>query len=119
MRYFKTSFVPGENTDSNKILITERSVEMLCLKENTFDEIEKESRWQIFANTQRSTAILFEPEAIEAFRQRIEQIESPVSVYVFSLSDETYAEVFAGLEGRVSLCAIPESILKVYRRIYQ
>jgi adenine-specific DNA-methyltransferase len=119
LKYFKTSFVPGEKTDSNKILITERSVEMLCLKENTFDEVEKESHWQIFANTERSTAILFEPEAIAEFRLRIEQLEGPVSVYVFSLSDETYAEAFEGLEDKVGLCAIPESILKVYRRIYQ
>jgi len=119
LKYFKTSFVPGEKTDNNKRLITERSVEMLCLKENTFNEIEKENHWQIFSSKERYTAILFEPEAIVDFRQRIEQLEKPVSVYVFSLSDETYADAFVGLEDKVTLCAIPESILKVYRRIYQ
>lgn len=119
LRYFKTTFVPGEKTDSNKKLITERSVEMLCLKENTFDEIEKGNYWQIFSSKERYTAILFEPESIREFRLRIEQLEKPVSVYVFSLSDEIYVDAFAGLEEKVTLCAIPESILKVYRRIYQ
>ena len=119
LKYFKTSFIKGEKTDSNKILLTERSVEMLCLKENTFDEIEKVTHWQIFSSKERYTAILFEPESIREFRLRIEQLEKPVSVYVFSLSDEIYVDAFAGLEEKVTLCAIPESILKVYRRIYQ
>lgn len=119
LKYFKTSFVPGEKTDNNKILITERSVEMLCLKENTFDEVENKSHWRIFSSKERYTAILFEPESIREFRLRIEQLEKPVSVYVFSLSDEIYVDAFVGLEEKVTLCAIPESILKVYRRIYQ
>ena len=119
LKYFKTDFVPGESTDANKALITKRSVEMLCLREGTFDEEERAEHWRFYKNKEKHTAILFEPELVEDFRKRIEQIEGVVSVYVFSLSNDTYAEAFEGLEDKVTLCAVPESILKVYRRIYQ
>ena len=119
LKYFKTEFFPSKNTDENKVSITERSVEMLCLREGTFNEIEKSEHWQIFRNNEHHTAILFEPELLLYFRKRIEQIEGAMSVYVFSLTDDTYTEVFEGLEEKVTLCAVPESILKVYRRIYK
>lgn len=117
--FYKTDFVAGENTDTNKLLITERSVEMLCLRENTFKEVEQAEHWQIYKNNARYAAILFEPEEINTFRERIEGLDKPVSVYVFSLTNDTYTEAFEGLEEKVTLCAVPESILKVYRRIYQ
>ena len=119
LRYFKTDFVAGESTDTNKAMITSRSVEMLCIREDTFEEVERVERWQLYKNNEKHTAILFEPEVMSEFRERIEKIEGAVSVYVFSLSNDTYAEAFVGLEGKVTLCAVPESILKVYRRIYQ
>ena len=37
LKYYKTAFVPSEPTDKNKELLTKESVEMLCLRENTFD----------------------------------------------------------------------------------
>ncbi|MDK2981169.1 MAG: adenine-specific DNA-methyltransferase [Chloroflexota bacterium] len=119
LKYFKTDFVPGESTDNNRVIITERSVEMLCLRENTFLEVELGENWKIFCNGKKHTGILFNPEVIIDFRKRIEQIEGKISVYVFSLSNYTYGEAFEGLEEKVTLCAVPESILKVYRRILQ
>ena len=118
LRYFRTDFVPDEQTDANKKRITERATAMLCLREGTFEKVEGTEEWQIFKNGEKHTAILYAPEAILNFRERIEAIEGVVSIYVFSLSNETHAEAFAGLEGRATLCAVPESILKVYRRIY-
>lgn len=119
LKYFKTDFVPDENTDANKKVITERAAAMLCLREGTFDEVEKKASWKIYRNGERHTAILYEPEEIGPFRKRIEETEGAVSIYVFSLSNDTCAEAFAGLEGRATLCAVPESILKVYRRIHR
>jgi len=119
LKYFKTDFVPNESTDTNKKLITERSVEMLCLREDSFDEVDQAEHWQIYKNNTRYTAILFEPEEISTFRERIEGLDKQVSVYVFSLTNDTYTEAFEGLEEKVTLCAVPESILKVYRRIYK
>lgn len=37
LKYYRTAFVPSEPTDKNKDLLTKQSVEMLCLRENTFD----------------------------------------------------------------------------------
>ena len=103
LKYYKTNFVPNESTDENKKLITERSIEMLCLREDTFEEVEQAKHWQIYQNNARYTAILFEPEEITNFRDRIEALGHPVSVYVFSLTNDTYSEAFKGLEKRVWL----------------
>ena len=39
LKYFKTAFVGSEPTHRNKKMLTDKSVEMLCIKENTFEEV--------------------------------------------------------------------------------
>jgi hypothetical protein len=99
-------------------LLTRQSVEMLCLREGTFDFVTESDVWKIFENSNRYTAILFNQLAIPDLKEALAKLDKPVSVYVFSLEDDTFASEFAYLPG-VTACAIPEAILRVYRRIYQ
>jgi adenine-specific DNA-methyltransferase len=75
--------------------------------------------WKIFKNNQRYTAILFNQLSIPDLKEELEKLDKPVSVYVFSLEDDNFANEFADMKNKVKICSIPEAILRVYRRIYQ
>jgi len=139
LKYYKTNFVGSEPTHRNKKLLTDKSIEMLCIKENTFDEVLKSplelvplaGRGQrgvsycIYSNNEKFTAILFDEMKMEEFKNEIKKLKMPVSVYVFSLEGDDFKEEFVrmdsygeNLKNDITLCSIPEAILKVYRRIY-
>ena len=118
LKFYKTSFVPSEPTDRNKELLTKEAVEMLCLRENTFDLVSENAAIRIYRNKDRYTGIIFDQLAIPKFKKTATKFDKPVIVYVFSLGDDDFAEEFADLKN-VKVCSIPEAILRVYRRIFQ
>jgi adenine-specific DNA-methyltransferase len=119
LQFFKTSFVPAKSTDRNKEKLTKQSVEMLCLKENTFDSVLDLDNIKIFKNNDHYTGILFDEEEIPNFKEQIKDFELPVSVYVFSLGDDDFAEEFSDIKDKVKICSIPAAILRVYKRIFR
>lgn len=119
LKYFKTAFVGSEPTHRNKKLLTDKSVEMLCIKENTFEDVLDKKQYRIFKNKEKYLAILFEEMQIDAFKKEISKLKLPVSVYVFSLEGDDFREEFWDLKNKITLCSIPEAILKVYRRIFR
>jgi len=128
LKYFKTAFVGSEPTHRNKKMLTDKSVEMLCIKENTFKEVlnkpvsagfKQGKAFRIFKNKEKYLAILFDEMQIDAFKKEIGKLKMPVSVYVFSLEGDDFREEFEDLKNKITLCSIPEAILKVYRRIFR
>jgi len=119
LKFYRTSFVSAEPSDHNKELLTRHSVEMLCLKENTFDFVTETDAWKIYENRQHYTTILFDQLSIPDLKEELAKLNKPVSVYIFSLEDDNFAPEFADLQGKVTVCSIPEAILRVYRRIYR
>ena len=120
LKYFKTDFVDYTlPTDRNKIKLTREATEMLCVKEGTFEKVFDEKNFKIFKNSEHYTGIIFDQSAIPAFKKVITDIKGKLSIYVFSLGDDDFADEFSGLKQKVVISPIPEAILKVYRRIYK
>ena len=119
LKYFKTTFVDAEPTDKNKKRLTEQATEMLCIKEGTFKSVLNRKHFKIFKNSNHYTGIILDQLAIPEFKKAIKDIKGKFSVYVFSLSDETFDEEFADVKQKIKLSPIPEAILRVYRRIFR
>ncbi|MEO0131294.1 MAG: site-specific DNA-methyltransferase [candidate division WOR-3 bacterium] len=120
LKYFKTDFVDyDEPTDRNKIKLTKQATEMLCVKEGTFEKVIDNERFKIFKNSDHYTGIIWDQTAIPVFKKAIKDIKGKFSVYIFSLSDETFDEEFKDIKQKVKLSPIPEAILRVYRRIFR
>jgi adenine-specific DNA-methyltransferase len=120
LKYFKTDFVDYDApTDKNKIKLTNQATEMLCIKEGTFEEVLDKKYFKIFKNNSHYTGIIFDQLAIPKFKEEIKDIRGKFSVYVFSLSDETFDEEFTDVKQKIKLSPIPEAILRVYRRIFR
>jgi adenine-specific DNA-methyltransferase len=119
LRYYRTTFIASETTDRNKETLTREAVELLCLKEGTFDSVLEQAEFQIFKNKEHYTGIIFDQLAIDKFKRAIRKFIMPVNLYVFSLGDDGFGEDFADMKAVVKVCAIPEAILRVYKRIFQ
>lgn len=119
LKYFKTDFVDAEPTDKNKIKLTQQATEMLCIKEGTYEKVLDQKDFMIFKNKDHYTGIIFDQLAIPKFKKAIKDIKGKFSIYVFSLSDETFDEEFEDIKQKVKLSPIPEAILRVYRRIFR
>jgi adenine-specific DNA-methyltransferase len=120
LKYFKTDFVDYDKpTDKNKIKLTKHATEMLCVKEGTFEKVMDNERFKIFKNSDHYTGIIWDQTAIPEFKKVIKNIKAKFSVYIFSLTDETFDEEFADIKQKVKLSPIPEAILRVYRRIFR
>ena len=92
---------------------------MLCVKEGTFEEVTSSEKYTIFRNKKRYTGIIYDYLAIDDFKKEIVHIDGKFSLYVFSLSDDTFDEEFEDVKNKVKLSPIPEAILRVYRRIFK
>lgn len=119
LKFYNQHFIGSEPTHRNKKLLTEKSIEMLCIKENTFDEVLTKPDIAIFKSEKKYTAILFNEMKMEEFKKEIKKLKLKVSVYVFSLEGDDFSEDFQDMKNDITLCSIPEAILKVYRRIYE
>jgi len=48
LKYFQTDFVDDSSSDTNKRKIVKKSIEMICIKENAFQEVKEGKDWKIF-----------------------------------------------------------------------
>ncbi len=119
LKYYKTDFVEAEPTDKNKRKLVKESTDMLCILENAFELVQETPEFKIFKNTDKYVGVIFYEESIEDYKKVIKKIEGHFNTYVFSMGDDPHAKKFADVKGKVTLCAIPEVILKVYREIFK
>lgn len=119
VRYFKTTFVKSEMvSDDTRRELVARSTEMICVKGDTYSKDYDNKHFKIYSNAKQTTGILFDLDAIEDFKEKLRKKELPTSIYVFSLSNDTFDADFDDLDLKHKLCPIPESILEVYRKLF-
>ncbi len=120
LKYFKTAFVEGEPTDKNKKKLVDQSTEMLCLKENCFNDVKAGKFFKIFKNNDGDyLGIVYDDNGIDAFKKEVKKSGKKINVYVFSLDESAREEEFEDVLELVNLKPIPQVILNVYRRIFK
>lgn len=120
LKYFKTGFVNADPTDKNKRVLVDKSTEMLCLKEDCFDEVTKGQSFRVFSNVQnKHLGIIYDDDGIEPLKKEVLKLNQKFVVYVFSLDDSAREEEFEDVNKLVELKPIPAVILNVYKRIFK
>lgn len=119
LQYYITDFVDAEITDANKKKLTMQATGMLCIKEGTYELVIGKKKYSIFQAGKHYTGIIFDEMAIDEFKTYIKELKGNFSIYVFSLGDDTFDEEFEDIKQKVTIKPIPESILRVYRRIFK
>jgi adenine-specific DNA-methyltransferase len=121
LSYYKTDLVDIEKlhkiSDEAKIKVTYQAGEMIAVKENTLNEIEKTEWWQIFEGDNKVTAIYFK-ENKEKLKELIELLEKKkhqIVLYIFGWGKNEYRNEYSTKHIRIE--DIPEPILEVYKEI--
>lgn len=120
LKYFTAyDFVEAKETDRNKRKLVNESTEMLCIKESAFELVLEAEDFKIFRNHDKYLGIIFHEDSISEYVKAIKKIDGHFNTYTFSMTDDPHKEEFSEVEEKVTLCAIPEVILKVYREIFK
>ncbi len=121
LAYYKTDIVEIDHLhkipDEAKIRVTYQAGEMIAVREDTLNEVEKNEWWQIFEGHGRMTAIYFKEDKSK-LAELIEKLEKkglPVALYIFSWGKNEYKGEYSSAHIRVE--DIPEPILEVYKEI--
>lgn len=124
LKYYKTDFVGSNNilyaTDEDKSSLAHKAGYLLAISENTLEEIELSNSFQFFENNERATAIYFKEDMddMDAFLEKVENIEKPINLYLFSWLEHSEFEVLFDHLENVVIKTIPKPILDIYKKIY-
>jgi len=119
--YYKTDLVDVEQihkvSDEAKIHITYEAGEMIAVREDTLNEIEKNEWWQIFEGNGKLTAIYFKEDKakLNELIAKLEKKNMPVVLYIFSWGKNEYKGEYSSANIRVE--DIPEPIIEVYKEL--
>lgn len=119
--YYKTDLVDIEQIhkvpDEAKIRITYEAGEMIGVREDTLNEIEKNDWWQIFEGNGKLTAIYFKEDKTKLGEliTKLEKKNLPTALYIFSWGKNEYKGEYSSANVRVE--DIPEPIIEVYKEI--
>lgn len=128
LRYYKTKLISRDKTAKNLRLLTSLSTEMLCIRNDVYMEkpfvgkkINKNiARYFENARGTRRMLVVYREEAVAVLAKLIgtlPECDEKLMVYVFSPNGYAYDEYFGDVADKVTLCAIPDAILNVYRRM--
>ena len=120
LHYYRIEFVEQVKTDSDRRNLANKSTEMICFAENTFNKIlEQEGCYAVFENATKITGIIYEEDTIDEFNKAIQLLEKPVTVYIFSYNHFCDESDFANIQNLDKVKPIPEVIMNVYRNIHR
>jgi adenine-specific DNA-methyltransferase len=126
LRYFQTDFVEkGKNNDQTRADLVASAVDMINVREGTFETVEVKKGYVLSQSATTFTAIIFDSFKMVDIWKKIEKKNTgklPVKLYIFSFSDDTSA--FTDMIPKTTKLdweskSIPEGILQVYQRLFK
>jgi adenine-specific DNA-methyltransferase len=131
LRYYKSEFVPSSKTERNKRLLTQASTELICIKEDCYQEITSKEGFDsslctIFTNGKGKYLIVVyhSREINEVCEKLVEYIQNlevseKVKLYGFSPEKETLVEDFIDVQDKIEAVPLPEAIYNAYRATFR
>lgn len=121
LRYFTTAFVQKDlNDDKTRMELVEKSEGLICFREAAFDLKDKGTNYSIFSGPLSYVLVIYDQDAIHLAKEALSSLDrsKPLSIYVFSFSNDTYDSEFDDLNFEYRIRALPEIVLEVYRRLF-
>ena len=130
LRYYKIQHTERESTATNREKLLRMATDMLCIKENLYNEEWqfgslnfKKSIVRYFADTDKQMLVVYDPRAIEYIVKELHNDSSlatkkrPLKMYVYSDGAYAYNDEFEGLLDRVELTAMPDALCQALHNI--
>jgi len=121
LKYYKTAFVKNSiSRDDLKMRITRECTEMLCLREGIFEEVKAKPDYHIFEQNGRIMGVYYsmERDSLAELKKELDKMEGEKILYCFTFDSlGLNKKDFADWKD-VSMEAIPQPILDIYKEIY-
>jgi adenine-specific DNA-methyltransferase len=114
----KDLFIPKD--DSNLKDIFKSLVDIILLKEETFEEIKKDAKFSVFGNLEsRITIIIYDHLEVQLIVDKFLRKNLPISVYIFQYEDFDFSEDFRESKyANVNLYGMPLLFTKIFSRCF-
>lgn len=128
LRYYKTDFISRDRTQRNMHALVEAATDLLCIKENLYEEQTHFGQYKThpkvlryFAQGNKRMLVLYRDEYTEEVAAEFERIHLPqgekIKVYIFSPSRYAYDDMFQDVAEKVTLVALPAAIYDAYKKV--
>jgi len=121
IKYYKTAFVKNSiSRDDLKARITRECTEMLCLREGIFDEVKTVPDYRVFEQNGRIMGVYYsmERDSLAQLKKELDKMDGEKILYCFTF-DPLGLDKKDFLDWKdVSMEAIPQPILDIYKDIY-
>lgn len=122
LRYYTTEFIQNKkSTDDLRQSFIYLCDELLCIKEDTFNEYKSEflsNKLRCYHKNNHYTVILYDIREMEKLQNLISKIDGEISVYIFSLSWDSCEEELQQFSNKITIENIPDDILETYKKIF-
>lgn len=126
LRYYRTDFVSRSRSTKNMRRLMSLATDMLCIKENLYDEQKTfaglptyKNIYRYFEHGERKMLIVYDERYVDELVGMIASVDTAtkIKVYVFSPSEDPWEASFEPVADKVELCALPQAIYNTYKRI--
>ncbi len=133
LRYYRTHLLSRERTNHNMRRLVAASTDLLCIKENIFEELKIENLKlrindvRLFSDGHRTMMVIYNEEVIPDIVDWLQSASATnalthlhnnaIKVYVFSPGAYAWDDDFAPVIDKVELCALPEAIYQAYKSV--
>lgn len=125
LRYYRTQLLPRERTNRNMRALVNASTDLLCIKENIYNELKIEGiapRYaRMFGEGEKCMLVVYDerviPHVVDWIGTQAPSPAASIRIYVFSPGAYAWDDDFAEVIDRVELCALPEAIYQAYKNV--
>ena len=127
LRYYKTDFISRERTQKNMRDLVAAATDLLCIKEDLYEEKQKFGHLKLkpnlaryFSDENKHMLIIYHEELIDVIVYEIKKMDfgkSRLKIYVFSPGRYAFTDNFIEVENKVELVALPAAIYDAYQKV--
>ncbi|MGM9713892.1 MAG: site-specific DNA-methyltransferase [Prevotella sp.] len=127
LRYYKTELLPREKSPRNMRALMAAATELLCIKEDLYEESKRFGRYRTnpktiryFEKGNKRMLIIFCEELADQIAEEIKTLDfggDKLKIYIFSPDRYAFDDDFFEVQGKVQLVALPAAIYDAYRRV--
>lgn len=119
--YYQTDFIKNEGTrDQIYYDLTEKCIPMLCVKEDTYEIIEKNDQYAVYTNKENNkfTCVYFDTigNKYDEFIEKVKTIKENKVLYIFTLGNKIEEPRLAEIKN-YTIEAIPQRIYDLYKKL--
>lgn len=126
LRYYRTKLLSRTETNQNRHALMEACTELLCIQQDLYKEQPcfagrklNPRKARYFAQGKRRMLVIYDEQTVDTFAELLREmeVEEKIRIYLFSFNGYPYTDNFMEVLDKVELCALPQAIYNVYKRV--